>query len=175
MSQGLRLSLIPLLVLCSPLAFGHDDDPKVLSPRPAKQGKGYRNGMVSDPGANAGNMNMGGGGFSSDGVTLMAWMPLSDFGGNAQSGADCWGYRGATADTPALDRFLSISANLDLTCGLRPDGSTTCWGIARQGQGTLAGGPYTAVATGGYNLCALNLAGEVECSPNVVTQGGRSE
>ena len=93
----------------------------------------------------------------------------------ADGGVTCWGYQGAVEDTPDIDRFVQVSAQFDLTCGLRPDGSTRCWGNARQGQGTLAGGPYTALATGGYNLCALNLAGEVECSPNVVTQGGRSE
>ena len=71
--------------------------------------------------------------------------------------------------------FIDLSAKFELTCGLRPDGSTNCWGAARQGQGTLAGGPYTAIATGGYNFCAINLEGGVECTPNVVTQGGRSE
>ena len=137
MSQGLRLSLIPLLVLCSPLAFGHDDDPKVLSPRPAKQGKGYRNGMVSDPGANAGNMNMGGGGFSSDGVTLMAWMPLSDFGGNAQSGADCWGYIAPSGREYAIFCHWDATAFVEITNPGSPqlvaniDGPNSLWRDAK--------------------------------------------
>ncbi|MDP6762030.1 MAG: choice-of-anchor B family protein [Planctomycetota bacterium] len=137
MQRALRLSFLPLLVLLSGLAGAHDDDPKVLSTRPPKPGKGYRNAMVSDPGANSGNINLGGGGFDADGITLLSWLPLSEFGVNSQNGADCWGYIAPSGREYAIFCHWDATAFVEVTDPGNPvivadiDGPNSLWRDAK--------------------------------------------
>ena len=64
-----------LLVLCSPLTLlAHDgSDQKAPFPKPSFSGQGQVN-------------------FTSNGVQLMGWVPVSDFDPTFGSGNDCWGY-----------------------------------------------------------------------------------
>lgn len=83
-------TLVALLALPA-LALAHEDDPKVLDRQAPYRGSGYRNALVANPGGN--QLPVGGGtSFASEGVTLLAWLPLGDFGADLTSGNDCWGY-----------------------------------------------------------------------------------
>jgi hypothetical protein len=41
----------------------------------------------------------------------------------------CWGFDDQGQSTPPPETFREISAGSDYTCGLRADGTLTCWGI----------------------------------------------
>lgn len=79
--KGLAAAVAALAVVC--LAIAHPDDPKAAARQKPYNGPGYR----------AADGGIAGGGFESDGVTLMAWLPLNEFwNGPHDNGNDCWGY-----------------------------------------------------------------------------------
>jgi len=52
----------------------------------------------------------------------------------------------------------------DFSCGIRTDGTITCWGVDAHGQGNPPGGTnFQAVGTGNQFACALNTNGTVVC------------
>ena len=59
--------------------------------------------------------------------------------------------------------FTQISAGGDHTCGLRADGSVTCWGGDFFGQSAPAAGTYTQISAGGIHTCGLRASGSVTC------------
>lgn len=81
--------LLVLLVLCTNL-FGHPDDPKVLDRLPAYQDPGWRSGGTGE-GDSASLLGGNPPNFPADGVQLLSWITLPEFGAHA-SGNDCWGY-----------------------------------------------------------------------------------
>jgi len=137
MSAGNRILLASALALFVPsFASAHDDDPKLLTPRPARVAFGYRNALVGNPGAAGVNQNMGGGGFPSDGVNLMAWLPLSSFG-NSANGNDCWGYTPASGREYAIFCHWNGTAFVEVTDPGNPvivadvDGPNSLWRDAK--------------------------------------------
>ncbi len=68
--------------MLSTASLAHTDDPKVRDRLPAYQGGGYRAAMEGVSPTQ----------FQSDNVTLMSWLPLTDFGLQVNSGNSCWGY-----------------------------------------------------------------------------------
>lgn len=76
-----------LLGALVPAGIAHEDDPKLLDLQRPYRGTGYR---AARAGSGGGSL-AGGVEFASDGVTLLSWMPLGEFGSPA-NGADCWGY-----------------------------------------------------------------------------------
>ncbi|MCG8406529.1 MAG: choice-of-anchor B family protein [Phycisphaerales bacterium] len=68
------------------LLFAHPDDPKVLDIQPPFAGSGWR---LGDGAAIARGVPPL---FDSDGIQLMSWLTLTDFGTGASRGDDCWGY-----------------------------------------------------------------------------------
>lgn len=72
-----------VLILPSTLS-AHPDDPKVLDIQPPYAGSGWRLGDATARGVLPQ--------FDSDGVQLMSWLTLADFGTGASRGDDCWGY-----------------------------------------------------------------------------------
>ena len=65
-------------------------------------------------------------------------------------------------------RYKAVSAGLFHSCGLRVDGTITCWGSGRSvgpypPESFPSDGQYTAVTAGGDHSCALRSDGTVTC------------
>ena len=77
---------VALLGVIAPatLIVAHQDDPKIKDRQPAVKADAYR--ADRDFGKERSL------GFSSENVQLKSWLPLSEFGTNADNGNDCWGY-----------------------------------------------------------------------------------
>ena len=75
------------------------------------------------------------------------------------------GLEGARDDIPPAGegRFISVSAGLRYSCGLRASGAVVCWGSNHSGQADAPGGSFSAVSAGGYHTCGLRTSGAVEC------------
>lgn len=74
------LALVGALLTSTLIA--HPDDPKVRDTQPRYEGPGYRrdmNGLNPGPG------------FDAEGVTLLSWITIPEFGNHAWAN-DCWGY-----------------------------------------------------------------------------------
>jgi len=74
------LLLVPFVV--TPCAWAHDDPNFWADRKPPYVGPGWRAGDGGAPPI----------AFPSDGIQLMSWLPLGDFGPQIVSGDDCWGY-----------------------------------------------------------------------------------
>ena len=59
--------------------------------------------------------------------------------------------------------FVSISAGLNHTCGVRRDNSVECWGDDEYGQATPPSGEFAAVSAGIRHTCGVRLDGAVQC------------
>ena len=66
-------------------------------------------------------------------------------------------------------RYTAVSAGSLHTCGLRTNGTITCWGGNVDGgdnywgQAVAPDGRYTAVSAGGINSCGLRTDGTITC------------
>ncbi|MFT7671384.1 MAG: choice-of-anchor B domain-containing protein, partial [Planctomycetota bacterium] len=94
MNVSFLISSLALVSASSAFAV-HDDDPKILDREAPYVGPAYRRAQLGAPGGLSGvptgSQALAGGGFDSNGVSLLSWLPLGEFG-SPQSGADCWGY-----------------------------------------------------------------------------------
>ena len=59
--------------------------------------------------------------------------------------------------------FIAIDAGTYHTCGLRPDGTVTCWGENSYGQSAPPSGTFTAVSAGLDHSCGLRHDEVVIC------------
>ena len=107
-----------LLGAATPL-LAHDGDLKYLHRQPAHRGTGYQNALLKSPNAlrdGGPNMELGMGGFPANGVTLLAWVSLEDFGvppgGNGNS---LTGYTSPGGRKYALMGLSSGTAFVDVT------------------------------------------------------------
>ena len=90
-----------------------------------------------------------------DGTT--AWSQWSNWGRATPTAAGAPLVVGATA-------FASISSGWSYTCGLRSDGSVSCWGLNNTGQATApAGEIFNAISSGQLHTCGLRSNGSVSC------------
>src|SRR5262249_31107259 len=74
---------------------------------------------------------------------------------------------------PSGQRFIQISAGLAHTCGLRADGSVSCWGAGKpkgtglnvdSGQAAPPSeGRYKFISAGTLHTCGVNAAHKTEC------------
>ena len=60
----------------------------------------------------------------------------------------------------------TISAGAFHSCGLRSDGTITCWGANYSGQAEAPGGVYSAVSAGLSHSCGLRSDGTITCWGN---------
>ena len=60
----------------------------------------------------------------------------------------------------------TLNAGLDHTCGLKTDGTLSCWGYNEAGKASPPGGTFTQVSAGRYHTCGLRTR-------YAQTQGGR--
>ncbi|MFO0840578.1 MAG: choice-of-anchor B family protein [Phycisphaerae bacterium] len=75
------VSVLSALLLTA-TALAHSDDPKARDRMPPYRGPGYK----------AGGEGVSPVQFAASNVTLMSWLPCSDFGLQVNSGNSCWGY-----------------------------------------------------------------------------------
>ena len=78
--------------------------------------------------------------------------------------ASCAACTGVThgARAPA-GLFRQISAVVLHTCGVKNDGSVTCWGRSSSGECTPAAGTYRHVGAGADFTCGVKTDGSVAC------------
>jgi hypothetical protein len=84
----------------------------------------------------------------------------------------CCGER-LTEDIPA-GTFATIAVGQTFDCGLTADGSMRCWGDNAPAGGAVIAGPYSQLAVGSRDICAIRRdSGALECwlpdAPRVVT------
>ena len=72
--------------------------------------------------------------------------------------------------TPTTGTFSAISAGGLHSCGLRSDGTITCWGNNEWGQAEAPGGVFSAISTGGWHSCGLRSDGTIACWGNSAGQ-----
>ena len=66
-------------------------------------------------------------------------------------------------ELPAAVRFAAIDAGYGHTCGLRADGTVSCWGANHLGQADAPDGQFLAVSAGGDLSCAIDRDLAVAC------------
>jgi hypothetical protein len=64
---------------------------------------------------------------------------------------------------PEPARFTQITAGADHTCGLRSDGSATCWGRDASGQAEPPAGAFTQIDAGSNHTCGLRDDATAAC------------
>ena len=64
---------------------------------------------------------------------------------------------------PTAGSFVSVSAGVYHTCGVRSDGSVACWGDNEDGQSTPPAGSFVSVSAGWYHTCGVRSTGSVAC------------
>ena len=64
---------------------------------------------------------------------------------------------------PSADSFVSVSAGVGHTCGMRSDGSVACWGLNSDGQATPPAGSFVSVSAKGSHTCGVRSDGSVAC------------
>ena len=67
----------------------------------------------------------------------------------------------AAAGAPAS--FTAVSAAVDHTCGVKTDGSLTCWGSNSDGQSMPPAGEFVYVNSGYRNTCGVKRDGLIVC------------
>jgi hypothetical protein len=75
---------------------------------------------------------------------------------------ECWG----EAPFPPTGEFTAISAGNDGACGIRPDGTVTCWGPGASidlWDLPPEGVKFSAVDASYTNVCGITTAGDVRC------------
>ncbi|MBX3711666.1 MAG: hypothetical protein KF800_06875 [Lysobacter sp.] len=76
----------------------------------------------------------------------------------------CWGWNENGQGTPPpAGEFVSVATALNHSCGLRDDGTVTCWGYGVDGQTAAPAGEFLAVNVGERHSCALAVEGELHC------------
>ncbi len=61
------------------------------------------------------------------------------------------------------DRFVSVSAGVSHSCGVKTDGSVKCWGSNFQGQSTPPDGSFSSVSSGENHTCGVRTDNSVQC------------
>ena len=59
--------------------------------------------------------------------------------------------------------YTAVTAGSKHSCGLRTDGTITCWGNNRWGNTDAPDGTYAAIATSTAHSCALRTDGTIDC------------
>ena len=60
----------------------------------------------------------------------------------------CWGGGDDAETMPPGGEFISVSAGLSYTCGVRTDGSVACWGDDDDGEASPPAGQFVSVSAG---------------------------
>lgn len=60
-------------------------------------------------------------------------------------------------------RWTAVTAGNQHSCGLRADGTVTCWGYDSDGETDAPDGQFTAVSAGSYFTCGVRSNGTITC------------
>ncbi len=165
------LAIASALILCAVFigSFAlqaHEDDPKILDRQPAYQGPGFRPG-----GANPTPLSVG---FPSNGVQLLSWLPLSNFG-SPSSGNDCWGYTAPSGREYAIFGHSSGTGFVEITDPTNPQvianisGPSSLWRDIKTYQNYAY-----AVSEGGDGIQVFNLGSIDSGTVTLVSSGSGS-
>ncbi len=164
---GRKLLVGLCLASIASLCWAHENDPKARDRQPRYEGAGYRMGQDAMRGSPA---------FASDGVTLLSWLPLPEFG-NHSSGNDCWGYVSPSGREYALmglekgTGFVEITDPTDAQIIAVMTGPTSLWRDIKTYQSYAY-----AVSEGGGGIQVFDLSqiddGIVTELPSVNTPAG---
>ncbi len=69
----------------------------------------------------------------------------------------------AAEESPNEDRFTQVAVGNWHSCGLRDDGTVTCWGRGSTREGAAPAGRFTHIAASGTRTCALDADREITC------------
>ncbi len=86
--------------------LAHPDDPKILDYEPPYQGPGWISGQEPAPRGDP---------FEAVNVVLKSWISIPDFGTNADSGNDCWGYTSPGGREYAIVGLSNATAFVEIT------------------------------------------------------------
>lgn len=76
----------------------------------------------------------------------------------------CWGSNAYGQAAAPKGSFKSIAAGDYNSCGVRADGTVTCWGYTDTlGRWTPAQGAFTAISAGSFHACGVRTDGLVAC------------
>jgi len=64
---------------------------------------------------------------------------------------------------PQAFAYKQIVAGAHHTCGLKSNGSATCWGFNNHGQSTAPSGTFTQLSAGSHHTCGLKSDGSAVC------------
>lgn len=166
MLHGSRpLSVLALLSALCVTAIAHEDDPKILDRRAPYAGPGFRRANLNQPNI----LGMGGSPFTSSGVTLLSWVPLSDMGSPA-TGSDCWGYVSPSGREYALMGHDNGTSVIEVTVPTNAQviatlpGPNSLWRDVK-----VYGDKAYAVSEGGDGIQVFSLA---QVDSGIVTQIG---
>lgn len=141
---------VGVVVLLAALVFAHDDDWRKLASRlPPVEGEIWRQG---DPVPR-------GGGFDSQGVTLLAHIPLNQFAGTQLSGNDCWGYTSPSGREYAIMGLERGFGYVEITDPTNPVILTTIPGPTSLWHDVKVIGTYAyGVSEGGAGIQVMDLS-----------------
>ena len=94
-------------------------------------------------------------------------LPISESASTLTETPESAAFRTAKSDVDTGrstgNTFMSVSAGLFHTCGVRPDGTVECWGKDFDGQSSPPGGSFSSISARGFHTCGVRLDGTVEC------------
>lgn len=70
---------------------------------------------------------------------------------------------------PPVGKFTSVSAGALYTCGVKEDGSVSCWGSNEDLEGNVIGqatppiGEFTSISAGALHTCGVKRDGTIAC------------
>ena len=76
---------------------------------------------------------------------------------------ECWGNNSAGQATPSDGSFISVSAGLSHTCGVKADGFVECWGSNDLGRVSPPDDTFISVSAGGGHTCGVKMDGSIDC------------
>ncbi len=166
-----------ILALTAVTLLSHPDDPKMRVRRTPYEGPGYQRGQDTVPkfGSESPTTQT----FPSQGIELLAWLPLGDFGPGIQSGNDCWGYVSPSGREYAIIGLSAGTGFVEITIPTQPNilamlpGPTSLWRDIKTYE-TYA----YAVSEGGSGIQVFDLGqidqGTVTLVNTVLTGGSHS-
>ena len=162
--------------LLTATAVAHEDDPKLLDRKPPVAGTGYLSGVPTAANGASFGTSQANLGFPASGVSLSAWLTMSDLGNGNENGNDCWGYVSPSGREYALMGTTGATVVVEITNPGMPqvigriNGPSSTWRDIKTYQDRA----YT-VSEGGNGIQVIDLSdvdnGTVTLETTITGQG----